>query len=61
MLTRRDVRSRKCHFIVVLINICDLHVSVDISVGKCVLISAVLLMCPSVHFVRPLVDQYIYG
>ena len=52
MLTRRDVRSRKCHFIVVLINICDLRVSVDISVGKCVLLSAVILMCPSIHFVR---------
>ena len=59
MLTRRDVRGRKSHFVVDLINICDLRVSVDRSVDKCVLLSVVLLMCPSIHSVRPLIYQSI--
>ena len=51
----RDVRGHKSHFVVVLINICVLRVSVDISVGKYVLLSAVLLRCPSIYFVRTLI------
>ena len=53
----RDVRGCKIHFVVVSINICVLRVSVDISVRKCVLISAVLLMCPSIYFVRTVIDR----
>ena len=61
MLKRRDVTGCKSHFVVVLINICDLRVSIDISVGKCVLLPDVLLMRPCIHFVRPLIDQSIGG
>ena len=57
MFMIRDVRVFKSHFAVVLINICVLRVSVDISVGKCVLLSAVLLMCPSIYFFRTLIDR----
>ena len=53
MLMSRDVRGCKSHFVVVSINICDLCISVDRSVGKFVLLISVLLMCPSVHFVCP--------
>ena len=59
MLRRRDVRGHKSHFVVVLINQCVLGFSVDKSVGKCLLMSALLLMCPSVHFVCPLIYQSI--
>ena len=60
MLMRRDARGRNSHvFVVVSINQCILCVSVDRSVGKCVLLSAVLMMCPSVHFVHPLIYQSI--
>ena len=59
MLTRRDIRGHKSHFVVVSINQCVLRVFVDRSVGKYVLMSYVLLMCPSVHFVRPLIDRSI--
>ena len=56
MLTGRDVRGRKSHFVVVSINICVLRVSVHRLVWKCVLMSDVLLMCPSIHFVLLLID-----
>ena len=56
MFTRCDVRGRKSHFVVVSINICDLHVSFDRPVGKFLLLFALLLMCPYIHFVRPLTD-----
>ena len=59
MLTRRDIRGRKSHFVFVSIYQCVLCVSVDISVGKFVLLSEVLLMCLSVHFIRPLIDRSI--
>ena len=59
MLIRQDVRGRKSHLLVASINICVLRVSVDISVRKCVLLSAVLPMCPSVHFVPLLIYQSI--
>ena len=59
MLTSCDVRGFKIHFVVVSINVCDLRVSVDRSVGKFVLLSAVLLMCPSIQFVCPLIDRSI--
>ena len=36
-----------------------LQVSVDISVRQCVLMSAALLLCPSVRFVCPFIDQLI--
>ena len=36
-----------------------IHLSVDRSVMQCVLLYAVLLVCPSVHFVRPLIDRSI--
>ena len=54
-LTRREIRGHNSHFIVVSINQCVLHVSVDISVGKGVLMSAILLMCTSVHSFCPLI------
>ena len=59
MLTRRDVRGRKIHFVVVSINKCALRVSVDRSVGKCILLSVFLLMCPSVSFVYMLINRSI--
>ena len=58
MLTGHDIRGYKRHFVVVSINIHVLRVSVDRSVGKCVLLYAVLLMCPSIHF--PSVDRSIH-
>ena len=59
MVTRRAVRGRKSHVIVVSINQCILHVSIDRSVGKYAMLSAGLLMCPSVHFFCPLTDRSI--
>ena len=56
-MPRRDVRGRKSHSFVVSINQRVLCVSIDRSVGKCVLLSDVLLMCPSVHFFCPLIDR----
>ena len=56
MLTRGDVRGRNSHVVVISINQCVLRISVDISFGKFVLMSDVLLMCPSVRLVRPLID-----
>ena len=61
ILTRCDVSWRKGHFVVVLINICELRVSDDRSVGNCVRLSDDLLVCPSVHFVCPLIYRSIGG
>ena len=61
MLKINDVRGRNSHFVIVSINIRDLRVSLDISVVKCVLLSAVRMMCPSIHFVLPLIDRSIGG
>ena len=61
MLTICDIMGCKSHFVVLLINICDLCVSIDISVGKYVLLSDVLLMCHSIHLVRLLIDTSIGG
>ena len=62
MLTRRDARGCKSHTVIVSIIQYFLRVSVDISVGKYVLLYAVLLIFPSVHFVhlvRPLIYRSI--
>ena len=61
MLTIHDVMGHKSHFVVVSINICDLRISVDRLVGKCILLSAVLLMCPYIHLFLPFIDQSIGG
>ena len=60
-MTRSDVTGRKSYFVVVSINVCVLRVYVDRSVGKFVLLSAVLLVCTSIHSVRPLIDRSIGG
>ena len=59
MLTGRYVRGLKSHFVVVSINICVLCVFVDRSIGKYVLMSAILLICTSIHIVRPLINRCI--
>ena len=60
MLTICDIMGCKSHFVVLLINICDLCVSIDISVGKYVLLSDFLLIFPSVHSVRLFKNGSIY-
>ena len=59
MLMGQDIRGLNSHVVVVLINICILRVFADRPVGKCVLLSAVLLLCSSIHFVRSLIDRSI--
>ena len=59
MLSGREIRGRKSRFVVLFINICVLCVFVDRSVGKRVLLSDVLLMGSTIHFVRLLIDPSI--